>query len=38
VYPWEDWILAKSAIGDVESGIIESDLFDGIRENVGASA
>ena len=31
VYPWEDWILAKSTLGDVPDGTIESDLFDGVR-------
>lgn len=31
VYPWEDWILAKSAVWvDVDKGV-ESDLFEGVR-------
>lgn len=38
VYPWEDWILAKSALGEIASGAIESDLFEGIRQEVGVSA
>ncbi len=31
VYPWEDWILAKSVSGDVPEGMMETDLFVGIR-------
>ena len=31
VYPWEDWILARSAVGAPAGGGIESDLFDGVR-------
>jgi mycothiol S-conjugate amidase len=31
VYPWEDWILARSLVGQPESGELEHDLFDGIR-------
>jgi mycothiol S-conjugate amidase len=38
VYPWEDWILAKSIFGEIAPGVIESDLFEGIRADVGVSA
>lgn len=31
VYPWEDWILARSVLGDVPEGIQETDLFFGVR-------
>jgi len=31
VYPWEDWILAKSVSGNVPEGMMETDLFVGIR-------
>ena len=33
VYPWEDWILAKSAEGQGVDGAIEDDLFSGLRES-----
>lgn len=36
VYPWEDWILARSLVGDIPAAI-EHDLFDGV-ETVGAAA
>ena len=36
VYPWEDWILARSLVGDIPTDI-EHDLFDGV-ETVGAAA
>jgi mycothiol S-conjugate amidase len=29
VYPWEDWILARSTIGEVQTGVLETDLFVG---------
>jgi mycothiol S-conjugate amidase len=32
VYPWEDWILARSLVGEPAPGTRESDLFAGIRE------
>ena len=35
VYPWEDWILARSLVGDVPADV-EYDLFDGV-DTVGAS-
>ena len=31
VYPWEDWILARSTIGEVQAGMLETDLFVGVR-------
>jgi mycothiol S-conjugate amidase len=31
VYPWEDWILARSLVGDLAPGEVEDDLFQGIR-------
>jgi mycothiol S-conjugate amidase len=30
VYPWEDWILARSLVGPIPEGDDERDLFDGI--------
>jgi mycothiol S-conjugate amidase len=32
VYPWEDWILARSLVGEPSPGTHESDLFSGVRE------
>jgi mycothiol S-conjugate amidase len=34
VYPYEDWLLAKSLVGYPPEGELEDDLFDGIRERV----
>ena len=34
VYPWEDWVLAKSGIGAPDSDRVEIDLFAGIRDVV----
>jgi mycothiol S-conjugate amidase len=34
VYPWEDWVLAKSLVGFPPAGEREDDLFAGIRERV----
>lgn len=31
VYPWEDWILARSLVGSPAEGDVEDDLFAGIR-------
>jgi len=31
VYPWEDWILARSLVGMPAEGSVEHDLFDGVR-------
>jgi mycothiol S-conjugate amidase len=33
-YPYEDWILARSLVGEPEPGTIEDDLFAGVRESV----
>jgi mycothiol S-conjugate amidase len=34
VYPWEDWVLAKSLVGFPPEGEREDDLFAGVRERV----
>jgi mycothiol S-conjugate amidase len=34
VYPWEDWILARSLVGMPAEGELEIDLFAGIRTSV----
>ena len=34
VYPWEDWILARSLVGTPAAGELETDLFAGIRAPV----
>jgi mycothiol S-conjugate amidase len=31
VYPWEDWILAQSHNREVPEGMLETDMFVGIR-------
>lgn len=38
VYPWEDWILARSLVGGPPEGEHESDLFAGIRQSAEASS
>jgi mycothiol S-conjugate amidase len=38
VYPWEEWILAKSAVGGPDDGAVEDDLFVGIRSMAGEPA
>lgn len=38
VYPWEDWILARSVVGLPPEGEHESDLFAGVRQSVEASS
>jgi mycothiol S-conjugate amidase len=38
VYPWEDWILAKSAVGGPAEGEIEDDLFAGVALDIDAGA
>jgi len=30
-YPWEDWVLAHSAVGGPAPGDLEDDLFEGVR-------
>lgn len=32
VYPFEDWVLARSLVGEPEPGAVETDLFAGIRQ------
>lgn len=34
VYPFEDWALARSLVGGPEPGVVEDDLFAGVREYV----
>ena len=34
VYPWEDWILARSLVGPIPTDDSERDLFAGVRESV----
>jgi len=34
IYPWEDWILARSLIGPVPADDSERDLFAGVRAPV----
>ena len=36
LYPWEDWVLARSLVGTPPEGKIEHDLFAGIRSAVGS--
>lgn len=36
VYPYEDWILAQSRVGDVPEGEVEDDLFAGLRVPAGS--
>jgi mycothiol S-conjugate amidase len=32
VYPWEDWILARSTVGGPADDDVETDLFAGIAD------
>ncbi len=32
LYPWEDWILARSVVGPIPDGPTEDDLFAGVRD------
>jgi len=32
VYPWEDWVLAESHVGFPAEGVLEDDLFSGLRD------
>ena len=34
LYPWEDWILARSLVGPIPEGDTERDLFEGVRDAV----
>ncbi|MFV0308306.1 MAG: PIG-L family deacetylase [Desertimonas sp.] len=37
IYPWEDWILARSLIGEIPAEATEDDLFAGLRDQVTTS-
>ena len=32
VYPWEDWVLARSIVDGPPPGTFEDDLFAGVRD------
>jgi mycothiol S-conjugate amidase len=34
IYPYEDWILARSLLGPIREGGTEGDLFEGVRDAV----
>jgi mycothiol S-conjugate amidase len=34
VYPWEDWILARTVVGDIPAQDVERDLFDGVAVEI----
>ena len=36
VYPWEDWILAHSLVGEPAEGTVENDMFAGVRSAAAA--
>jgi mycothiol S-conjugate amidase len=38
VYPWEDWVLARSHVGFPDAGTFEDDLFAGVRQTLPISA
>ena len=38
VYPWEDWILAKSIYASLPDGMQETDLFFEVREHVSVNS
>jgi mycothiol S-conjugate amidase len=38
VYPWEDWILAKSIFATLPDGMQETDLFFEVREHVSVTS
>jgi mycothiol S-conjugate amidase len=35
VWPWEEWVLARSLVGPIPAQRSETDLFAGVRESVG---
>ena len=37
VYPWEDWILARTLVESIPGDHLEDDLYAGIRDEVSAS-
>ena len=36
VYPWEDWILARTLVEPIPGDLLEDDLYAGIRDEVSA--
>jgi mycothiol S-conjugate amidase len=38
IYPYEDWILARSLVGPIPEGPTEHDLFDGVGDRVGSDS
>ena len=38
VYPWEDWILARSLVGPIPTNDSERDLFAGVRSSVASES
>lgn len=36
IYPWEDWVLARSLVGTPPAGEVEDDLFAGVRSSAEA--
>ena len=36
MWPWEEWVLARSLVGPIPAHRTESDLFEGIRDSVGS--
>ncbi len=38
IYPWEDWILARSLVGEIPGADEEHDLFAGVEVGIEASA
>jgi mycothiol S-conjugate amidase len=38
LYPWEEWVLARSLVGTPAEGEIEHDLFAGVRSEARESA
>ncbi len=36
VFPWEEWILARSLVGELGDGELETDIFAGVRSSADA--
>ena len=34
VYPWEDWVLARTVVGEIPAHDVERDLFEGIADQI----
>ncbi len=34
VYPWEDWVLARTVVGEIPAHDVERDLFEGIPDQI----